>query len=72
MKWTLLILALGGLLAVTLAADVLSIRHLFGLPVLEPVHYLGRDDYDLSAIRRQQPARHRTAPHLRNDRRDPP
>jgi hypothetical protein len=59
MKWAILILAFGGLVAVTVAADHVNFHHLFG-PTLQPIHYLGRDAYDLSASRRQ-PSR-RAAP----------
>jgi hypothetical protein len=66
MKWAILI-AVGSVLAVTVATDLISIRHLFGLPALQPIHYLGRDAYDLSAVRRQPSERHRALPQLRRD-----
>jgi len=66
MKWALLILAFGGLLGVTVAADYVSIRQLF-VPALQPVHYVGREAYDLSAVRRQSAQRHRVAPSLRSE-----
>lgn len=67
MKWAILILAFGGLLLATVAADLLSVTHLFELHASQPIHYIGRDEYDLSAIRRQQPQRHRVFPPQRND-----
>ena len=67
MKWAVFILAFGGLLIATVATDILDVRHLFGLPALQPIHYVGRDAYDLSAIRRQPAQRHRIVPPLPND-----
>jgi hypothetical protein len=72
MKWAVVILAFGGLLIATVAADFLSVRQVFELHALQPIHYLGRDEYDLSAIRRQPAQRHRVAPSLRNDQPNSP
>jgi hypothetical protein len=56
MKWaTIVIVALGALLIGTLVADVWGGHILYGWQVLQPVHYVGRDTYDLSAARRRPP-----------------
>ena len=58
MKWTtMVIVALGALLIGTVVADVWSGHILYGWQALQPVHYVGRDGYDLSAVRRRSPHR---------------
>jgi hypothetical protein len=53
MKWTTVgIVTLGALLVGTFVADVWGGHGLYGFQSLKPIHYLGRDSYDLSAVRR--------------------
>jgi hypothetical protein len=53
MRWTAaVIVALGALLLGTVVADLWTGYGFYSLQVLKPVHYLGRDSYDLSAVRR--------------------
>ena len=58
MKWaTITIVALGALLMGTLAAEVWGGHLRPGFQALQPVHYVGRDGYDLSAVKRRPPHR---------------
>ncbi len=61
---TMVIVALGAVLLGTMIADLWSGYGLYGFQALKPVHYLGRDSYDLSAVR-STPAPHASAPSRR-------
>jgi hypothetical protein len=65
---TMVIVALGAVLLGTMIADLWSGYGLYGFQALKPVHYLGRDSYDLSAVRRHP---HRMHPHLHGEQGQP-
>jgi hypothetical protein len=67
----MLVVAFGAVLAAAAAAGFWSEFHLYGLSTLQPVHYLGRDAYDLSAIRRQPAHRNHTPLHPARSQPDP-
>jgi hypothetical protein len=64
---TMVILALGAVLVGTMIVDVWSGYGLYGFQALKPVHYLGRDSYDLSAVRRYPPHRMHPRLHVEQD-----
>jgi hypothetical protein len=69
MKWTtMVIVTLGALLVGTVVADLWTGYGLYGFQDLKPVHYLGRDSYDLSAVRRHP---HRMHPHSHGEQGQP-